>query len=294
MLGEKIREARTVLSIARLFLRRELKLLTYFNIPFIMGLVDLVSNLLVYALMASLVGRSASIIVYGGDFVTFVMLGVIFNSLLATAMAAPRHAVMSSIGSGRLEVFFQAPISLPSLILCLSLGAYMMTLINIMVYSVTGFAVFGISVGAGANYGLAFLTLVLAILALTGLGLLSAGMIGFLEIRYGDEPLNWAVELISGFASGAFYPIHLLPLPLQYLASLIPHTYALDAARRALLGSGSTLPTLPIHSVVPYDPIVTDMAVLVFLAALFVPVGWKAFKSGFEKCRKDGRLQWWQ
>ena len=46
--------------------------------------------------------------------------------------------------------------------------------------------------------------------------------------------------------AGVYFPLQVLPVWAQWLAHIIPHTYVLDGARRALYGAES-VPPLPIH-----------------------------------------------
>ena len=51
---------------------------------------------------------------------------------------------------------------------------------------------------------------------------------------------------------------------------------------------------LPVQLVLPFSPIVTDIAILVVMAAVTCPLGVWMYIRGIEKARKLGTLTRWQ
>src|SRR5438128_1912272 len=78
--------------------------------------------------------------------------------------------------------------------------------------------------------------LALTLLALSGIGLASAGII--LVTKQGD-PVTWFVGITSGFLGGVVFPIEVLPAPIHRVALLLPTTHALAALRQALINGAS-------------------------------------------------------
>ena len=87
----------------------------------------------------------------------------------------------------------------------------------------------------------------------TGLGLMAASMIYMIDARGGCDPIQFVVETIAGLVAGVYFPLQVLPVWAQWLAHIIPHTYVLDGARRALYGAES-VPPLPIHELTNLAP----------------------------------------
>jgi ABC-2 type transport system permease protein len=127
--------------------------------------------------------------------------------------------------------------------------------------------------------------------------LLSASSFYLLNIKRGVEPVQFVVQqLLATLLAGAYYPITVLPRPLQWVACLIPHTYAFDALRR-LLDPGAHLnaPVLPIQYALPgLSPIAVDGLALLILAAALLPLGFLAYGWGIERARQNGTLTRWQ
>ncbi len=286
---------RTSLRVIWIFVKRDLKLWTYFKINFIITFAGLFSGLAIYAIIAGRMGRAAQALTpYGGDYVSYVILGIVLNSLLSTSLSAPYQGVRRSDSSRKLEIIMLSPMSLPLFITGITAGAYVRTLINITVYLLLGFMIFGLSLSAAANYGLAIIYVLLGVVSCTGLGLAGASTISLLDARGGDDPIRWIVQILAGLGSGAYYPVSILPEWIQNIASLIPHTYAFDGTRRALLAKeASRTATIPAHHLLPISPLLTDMLILALMSIMYMLVGWRLFEYSMKRARTDGRLSRW-
>jgi ABC-2 type transport system permease protein len=98
---------------------------------------------------------------------------------------------------------------------------------------------FHVGVADWVMFALAYLVLV-AFGAAVGL----AGMALILYFGEGAQPANWVIMDMMVLASGVFYPISVLPLPVQFLAHFLPTTYvflAVQYGEYALLGPAALL-----------------------------------------------------
>ncbi|HET7560204.1 MAG TPA: ABC transporter permease, partial [Limnochordia bacterium] len=109
--------------------------------------------------------------------------------------------------------------------------------------------------------------------------------------RGGQDPLRLFVGILAGLAAGVYFPLYTLPAWAQWLAGLIPQTWALDALRRA--GMGQQLPPLPLAHALGASPIVTDFVVLIIYSAAALGLGAYAFGRAIAVARQDGRLSHW-
>jgi len=123
--------------------------------------------------------------------------------------------------------------------------------------------------------------------------LMGASLIYFIDARGGQDPIRWIVGILVGLASGVYYPLSILPEWVQWLGCLIPHTYALDAARRAILGGDFKNPTIPVHRLFGLTPLLTDILMLIAFSVVTVPLGWWMYDRGVRKAKTDGRLSRW-
>jgi ABC-2 type transport system permease protein len=138
---------------------------------------------------------------------------------------------------------------------------------------------------------------VLLIAAGFGLGVISASSFYLLNIKKGNEPVQFLIQqLLAQMLAGTYYPITVLPEPLQWVACLIPHTYAFDALRRLLdPGTQPDVPVLPIQFAIPgLAPQAVDAIMLAFLGIVFLPLGFYLYGRGIERARREGTLTRWQ
>ena len=94
-------------------------------------------------------------------------------------------------------------------------------------------------------------------------------------------------------ASGVYFPVSMLPVWAQYIACALPHTYALDAARRCLYGTTSEMAPLVVVAHLGMPPLVADLVVLALGGIVLLPLGWHLFGYSLLLARQDGRLARW-
>jgi len=292
--GQEALRGISTLGAIWIFLKRDLKLWTYFKINFALELTGIFSNLAIYSVIASFRPTGPFLAPYGGDYVSFVILGLAINEVLTTSLSSPYRSVMNSFWSNRLEILMMAPINLQTFILGTSAGNYFRSFFRILVYIVFGVMIFGFTLGS-ADYATAAIFLLLGIASCLGLGMLGASMIYFVDARGGQDPVRWVIGLVSGLVAGVYFPVQVLPTWLRWIGCGIPHTYVLDGARRALLSThrATSAGVLPIHSLFSLNPIHTDIVILAIYSAIALPLGYLALKRGVALAKKDGRLSRW-
>jgi ABC-2 type transport system permease protein len=286
---------RANLRICWLFIRRSLRLWTYFKLNFLISQAEVVSNLIIFATIArfqTTVAVSSAAAGVGSSYVSFVILGLILNAILTAALAAPYNGLLDSFWSNRMEMLMMSPIRLPLFVVGTSAGSYIQAAFQVAIYTGLGWLWFGFAPW-GAGWVLAGGLVLLGALACTGLGLLAASNIYHLDARGGQDPVRFVIGLLSGLAAGVYFPIYVLPRWLQALACLIPHTYVLDGVRRAVLGPGGAGGLLPPHHLLPLPPVAVDALALLLYGLVAVPLGWHLFERGIARAKLDGRLSRW-
>jgi ABC-2 type transport system permease protein len=275
-----------------MFVKRDLLLQTHFKISYVVGLIGTVSSLVIYGMIARFGQSVPEIQALAGSYVNFVISGMVVNTLLATALSGPYNGLMESFWSNRTEIIIASPLRLPIFVIGLSAGRYVDTLIRMAIYLVGGSLFLGFTWPAAPGVLALLAVLLPALMACTGLGLMAASSIYTLDARGGQDPIRFVVETISGLVAGVYFPLQVLPLWAQWLAHLVPHTYAIDGMRRALFGATS-VPLLPIHFYLTLSPLVLDCLMLALYALIALPVGWKLFRYGMKLAKSDGRLSRW-
>ncbi|MFB3882716.1 MAG: ABC transporter permease [Armatimonadota bacterium] len=274
-------------------LRRDLRVWTYFRFNFMVAQIDSLVEVLILFMIIRFKPGDEMLASFGNNYVAFVITGMAVNALLGTALSAPYSSLMGAFWSNRLEVLLLSPISLPMFIFGTSLGSYVKAVLPVAQYLLVGLMFFGLTFAPNAPHAQAVGVAALGMLACAGLGLAAASMAYFLDARGGSDPVQFFVTLIAGFACGVYFPVQVMPRWVQWTACLVPHTYALDGARRLLLGGSAQQPSLLIHTTIPLEPVATDVALLLVQVCLWLPVGWFLFEKGIARARIDGRMSRW-
>jgi ABC-2 type transport system permease protein len=128
-----------------------------------------------------------------------------------------------------------------------------------------------------ANLLSALVLVVAATLPLVGLGVLTA-MLPLLSPEKGEQ-MTVAVQGVMLLVSGVYYPVTVLPLPLQWVASISPLTYTLEAARHALLDNWGVIQILP------------TAALLLGMGAALVVIGFRSFAWAEARAKRLGLLK---
>ena len=279
------------LRVAYYLVRREFKIWTYYKVNFILDIIEVLIDLIVMAIIA-LASRDVvapKLSVYGGDYLSYVVLGLICNRILSMAVNAPYSSIGRAFWQRRIELFLSSPLNPVFLVSALSLGLIVRESIMAILYLVAALAL-GLRV---SSLGLtSILAMLLGFTACLGLGLMSASLFYLLEAKAGSDPLRWIINISSRLFSGLYYPLEVLPFWCRYLALLTPHTYVFDAVRRLLL-NGTSEPILVVHYILLADPVLIDLFCLLAYSLISVLLGYFMTKSGFKIALKDARLSWW-
>jgi ABC-2 type transport system permease protein len=276
-----------------MFVRRELQIQVYFRFSFFSSLVETASSLVIYGMIARFGQALPSVqAIAGGDYVSFVLSGIVLNTLLATALSGPYFGLMNTFWQGRTEVLLASPLRLHVFVTGVSAGRYVDAALRIAIYLAGGTLFLGLVWPSLAGLIAALPVFVLAAVACTGLGLAAASTVYLLDARGGHDPVRLVVETIVGLVGGVYFPVTILPLWAQWIGQAVPHTYAIDGMRRAFYGSAQ-LPPLPLHAALGLEPLLGDCLALAIYAAVTLPVGWVLFQRGLRLARTDGRLSRW-
>jgi ABC-2 type transport system permease protein len=133
---------------------------------------------------------------------------------------------------GALERLLLAPVRLPALLAGKVLGGMAFGLTVTLVVLVVALAVFG---AGGINWLLLVLALLLSAAAFSAMGAFVSVVVK--EVFEAQTLANF-IRFPMMFLGGVFIPVDSLPLGLKIVARLLPLTYAVEALRAALVGSG--------------------------------------------------------
>ena len=257
-----------------------------------------VTTLLFFLLGETIAGQAQRLLgpAYGNNYMSFIVIGVTVNVFINTNLSDPYIRIQRSYFNGTMDLFLLSPMSIYTPLLGLMTKSILDDYPRLFFTFGFGMLFFGATFNFAA-WPLALLFTALFLAAGFGIGLLSASSFYLLNIKKGTEPVQFVVQqLLATLLAGTYYPITVLPKPLQWVACLIPHTYAFDALRRQLdPGAHLDAPVLPIQYALPgLAPIAVDGLALLLLAAVLLPLGFLAYGRGIELARRKGTLTRWQ
>jgi ABC-2 type transport system permease protein len=210
----------------------------------------------------------------GGSYFAFSLVGFVFLDYLNAALDTFDRSLEDARDSGTLEHLLVTQTSLPVFVVGSAIYPFAAATLRIAIYVAWAALLFGFPIDA-ANWFAVFAVLLVALLAFSGLGILSAS---YLLIFKRGNPAKWFFLGISSVAGGILFPVNILPDWLQVVARLNPVTYALEGMRAALLG-GATLAAL-------WRP----LAILLLFAVVLLPLSMGVFAWALRRTKITGTL----
>lgn len=229
----------------------------------------------VFYFISRLVGLGAhpALAAYGGNYFAYVLIGLAFQRLFSLSLSGYANGVSEMQQTGTLEAQAILPVPLPLLVAGANLWPYLYALSETLLYLGLGVTL-GASL-AGANVPAALLISLLACVGISGLGLIGAALI--LLYKRGNA-VAWGVEAAAVLLAGVYFPVDLLPRPLQVFSQLLPHTHALSGLRAALLQGASLRSLLPVF------------LILALFALVLLPLGVLALMWSQRQAQQRGSL----
>ena len=267
------RIARSLGSIWTFFLMGYRLALSY-PMAFVMNQLAIVLPVFTFYFVAKLLPDVAHAIP-GGDYFTFVVLGVVATNVLMAGLQAFGRELDDAVQQGRFEVLLTEPVGWRLLAIGLAVWPILWRL-------ATSAIVLLAAIPLGARYrwagiGWAILLLILGATAGLSIGVLS-GAVRVLAKR--SDPILALYTLAGSVLGGVFFPIELLPAWLRWTSYLIPQTYVASGLRAALAPASTT-----------GDSGATETLAILTLFTLFVlPVGLWAFGRSLDFGRRVGVL----
>lgn len=180
-------------------------------------------------------GASASVSQYGGNYLAYVVVGVLLNQICLAALNGPFTTISDAFWDKRLETYR------------LSIHGIWANLLGRLTWNV-GFSLLlqgvaliivalagGLDLRASINLPLVCLAGLLLIVANAGLGVAGASLFFLLEVKSGQDPITWAYRYLVMLVSGLYVPLSILPGWLRVLGAALPQTYGLAAVRALTL-----------------------------------------------------------
>ncbi len=258
------------------FVRRDLLVAWSYKLAFFSDLVTMAAQAIVFSLIGQLVDPQR-LPVYGGSHATymeFVAIGIVLNLVIALLLERVGTAIRQEQVIGTLESLLTTPTRTATIQIGSAAFEFLWVPIRAALFLLAIALGFGLDMHAGGILPAAVVLLAF-VPFVWGLGLVGAGTI--LTFRRGGGGAV-AVATVLGLASGAFFPVDLLPGWLSWLTAVNPIAIALDAIREVLLGGAG------------WGEVASAVALLAPLSALSVAIGVGAFRLALRRERRLGTL----
>lgn len=183
-------------------------------------------------------GADAAVRQYGGNYVAYVVVGVLLNQIGMTALNGPFTTVSEAFWDKRLETYRLSIHGIwANIVGRLGWQVAFSTAMQLAAFVVL-LLVGGLRLTSGIPVGLVLLTYLLFVAANAGLGIAGASLFFLLEVKSGQDPITWAYRYLVMLASGLYVPLALLPGWLRGVGTILPQTYGFSAERALLLNGG--------------------------------------------------------
>jgi ABC-2 type transport system permease protein len=206
----------------------------------------------------------------------YLLVGALLWGYLSLVFMEAAYAISWERWEGTIEYTFMAPVRRITHLFGICLFAIGYGLARTLVVLLFATAIFGLDFSHSDIPG-ALAVLAASTAPLIGLSILTA-VLPLLSPQKGEQ-MSIALQGFLLLVSGVYYPLSVLPVPMQIAGDASPLTYALAGIRRSLLegaGVGAEVPTI---------------AILLGMGALLIPAGIVIFAWAENRAKRLGLLK---
>lgn len=258
------------------FVRRDLLVLFSYRLAFLSDIANLAFQSVTFYFVGLMIDP-VSMPEYSGErasYMAFIGIGIALGAFMQIGLGRVVSAIRSEQLLGTLESLFMTP-TRP---LTIQVGLVVYDLIYVPVRTAVFLAIimgaFGVRFDLGA-VAPALVVLLVFIPLIWGLGMLGAGAV--LTFRRGGGIVGFVGAAVS-VASGAYFPLDLLPPTAARLLEASPIAVAFDASRRTLIGGAG------------WAEIAGDLLYLGTTALVLLAAGLWAVRAAIRRERRMGTL----
>ena len=258
------------------FLRRDLLVAVSYRAVFVGDIVALVMQALLFAYIGKLVDSNAMPSYNGqqASYIEFATIGIAVGAFTQLGLARAAQAIRNEQLLGTLDPMLATPTEVETI----QVGSVMFDLVYVPVRTFVFLVLMFLLYGLGYQWSGAVPSLVVLMLLIPsvwGLGIVGAAAV--MTFRRGNSTVGLAGMFIA-LASGAYFPLTLLPAWLQSIMRATPMAIALQRIRDALIGGTG------------WSGIGVAAVILVAWAVCSLAVGLLAFRRALRRERRLGTL----
>jgi ABC-2 type transport system permease protein len=206
----------------------------------------------------------------------YLLVGSLLWGYLGMVFVEIAYAIDTERWEGTIEYTFMAPMRRITHLSGICLFSIVYGFLRSLLVFVIAVFMFHLDL-ASANPVSAAVVLLASIVPLVGMGVI-ASVLPLVSPEKGQQ-MTMVLEGAILLVSGVYYPISVLPLPLQLLGRIMPLTYTLDGMRAAIVYGA------PLAGVLP------DVALLIVMGVVMVPIGLWIFGRAEHRAKRLGLLK---
>ena len=206
----------------------------------------------------------------------YLLIGALLWGYLSLVFMEAAYAISWERWEGTIEYTFMAPVRRVTHLLGICLFAIGYGLARTLVVLVIAAFMFHLDF-SHTNVGGAFAVLAATTVPLIGLSILTA-VLPLLSPQKGEQ-MSVALQGFLLLVSGVYYPLTVLPLPMQWAGRLSPLTYSLDGMRRSLLDGAGVRDEVGV------------IAILLAMGAVLIPGSLWVFSWAETRAKRLGLLK---
>ena len=206
----------------------------------------------------------------------YLLIGALLWGYLSLVFMEAAYAIAWERWEGTIEYTFMAPVRRVTHLFGICLFAIGYGLARTFVVLLVAIVMFNLDF-SGANIAGAVAVLAASTVPLIGLSILTS-VLPLLSPQKGEQ-MSVALQGFLLLVSGVYYPLTVLPLPMQLAGAASPLTYALSGIRGSLLQGATVKDELP------------TIAVLLGMGAVMIPISILVFSWAENRAKRLGLLK---
>ena len=206
----------------------------------------------------------------------YLLIGALLWGYLSLVFMEAAFAIAWERWEGTIEYTFMAPIRRITHLMGICLFAIGYGLVRTFIVLLAAIAIFNLDF-THADIGGALVVLAASMVPLIGLAILTS-VLPLLSPQKGEQ-MSFAVQGFMLLVSGVYYPLTVLPFPLQAAGAISPLTYALAGMRNSLLDGASVKDQLG------------TVGLLLAMGAILIPFAFAVFAWAERRAKKLGLLK---
>jgi ABC-2 type transport system permease protein len=252
--------------------RRDYSIFSSYRFALAFDLLYGLINLFIYFFISrTFEGASTADLAGAPSYFAFVTVGIVITLVIGAASAEVGWRLREEQLTGTLEALVTQPIRSWQIALGMAGWPFTFALARAAFYLLVAATLLGVDV-SHASWAGCLLVLLAAGLALLGLGIALGALV--VVFKRGNNIVA-LVSVLLGFASGAFFPLEVLPGWLEFIGRLLPTRFVFDGMRAALfVGTGWG----------------EDAVVLLGYSVIGLPIALRAFSRAVDYARRHGSL----